>query len=332
MSAALSMTEDSSPSSLPPSTAADQVQAAQPSQLLRQAREAAGLQLASLSATLKVPVERLQALEEGRYQDLPNLTFARALASSVCRALKIDAAPVLQGLPQGGEVKLGSDKPQPARVFVSERQSPWRLPSAFKLGTPLLLSLLVLALAVLLWWWLPQRDAEPVAEGDAELTTSEPPAPALVSEERVPAAAAPAAGASPAGVPPVAAPAVAEPVAAPAAAPAPAATLPLVLPASPAVAAPLSPAPVNAAAPAAQSAQPRLQLRARATTWVQLKDGAGKELQQRTLQPGQTLDYDGELPLQVVLGRASGVEVIVRGQVFDTSAYAPNKVARFEVK
>ena len=79
-------------------------------------------------------------------------------------------------------------------------------------------------------------------------------------------------------------------------------------------------------------AQPRLQLRARATTWVQLKDGAGKELQQRTLQPGQTLDYDGELPLQVVLGRASGVDVIVRGQVFDTSAYAPNKVARFEVK
>ena len=51
-----------------------------------------------------------------------------------------------------------------------------------------------------------------------------------------------------------------------------------------------------------------------------------------TLQPGQTLDYDGAAPLQVVLGRASGVEVFVRGQVFDTSAYAPNKVARFEVK
>ena len=50
------------------------------------------------------------------------------------------------------------------------------------------------------------------------------------------------------------------------------------------------------------------------------------------IQPGQTLDYDGELPLQVVLGRTSGVDVIVRGQVFDTSAYAPNKVARFEVK
>lgn len=320
------MTEDSSPSSLPPSTAADQAQAAPSSQLLRQAREAAGLQLASLSATLKVPVERLQALEEGRYQDLPNLTFVRALASSVCRALKIDPAPVLQGLPQGGEVKLGSDKPQQAQVFVSERQSPLRLPSAFRLGTPLLLSLLVLALAVMLWWWLPQRDAEPVAEADAELTTSEPPAPALVSEELVPAAAAPAAGASPAGVSPTV-----EPVAAPAAAPAPAAPVPAV---GPAAAAPLSPAPASAAAPSAQSAQaqPRLQLRARATTWVQLKDGAGKELQQRTLQPGQTLDYDGELPLQVVLGRAGGVDVIVRGQVFDTSAYAPNKVARFEVK
>ncbi len=91
---------------------------------------------------------------------------------------------------------------------------------------------------------------------------------------------------------------------------------------------------IPAAAAAAQPAvgQPLLQLRARSATWIQLKDGAGKELQQRTLQPGQTLDYDGAAPLQVVLGRASGVEVIVRGQVFDTSAYAPNKVARFEVK
>ena len=41
---------------------------------------------------------------------------------------------------------------------------------------------------------------------------------------------------------------------------------------------------------------------------------------------------DGDAPLQLVLGRANGVEVIVRGQVLDTSAYAPNKIARFEVK
>lgn len=317
------MTEDSSPSSASQTAAAERPQTTPPSQLLREAREAAGLQLASLSATLKVPVERLQALEEGRYQDLPNLTFARALASSVCRALKIDPAPVLQGLPQGGEVKLGSDRPVQASAIVPSRQGMFRLPAAFQLGAPLLLSLLVLVLAVALWWWLPQRDAEMASEGEADAAASEPPVPTLVSEEPVPV---PAAAGSPLAAPPV----VVEPVAAPV----PAAPLVPAAPATPA--APVSSAPAASVTPVATAqsaqAQPRLQLRARATTWVQLKDGAGKELQQRTLQPGQTLDYDGELPLQVVLGRASGVDVIVRGQVFDTSAYAPNKVARFEVK
>lgn len=318
------MTEDSSPSSASQTAAAERPQTTPPSQLLREAREAAGLQLASLSATLKVPVERLQALEEGRYQDLPNLTFARALASSVCRALKIDPAPVLQGLPQGGEVKLGSDRPVQASAIVPSRQGMFRLPAAFQLGAPLLLSLLVLVLAVALWWWLPQRDAEMASEGEADAAASEPPVPTLVSEEPVPV---PAAAGSPLAAPPV----VVELVAAPVPAATPAAP---VAPATPA--APVSSAPAASVTPVATAqsaqAQPRLQLRARATTWVQLKDGAGKELQQRTLQPGQTLDYDGELPLQVVLGRASGVDVIVRGQVFDTSAYAPNKVARFEVK
>ena len=317
------MTEDSSPSSASQTAAAERPQTTPPSQLLREAREAAGLQLASLSATLKVPVERLQALEEGRYQDLPNLTFARALASSVCRVLKIDPAPVLQGLPQGGEVKLGSDRPVQASAIVPSRQGMFRLPAAFQLGAPLLLSLLVLVLAVALWWWLPQRDAEMASEGEADAAASEPPVPTLVSEEPVPV---PAAAGSPLAAPPV----VVEPVAAPV----PAAPLVPAAPATPA--APVSSAPAASVTPVATAqsaqAQPRLQLRARATTWVQLKDGAGKELQQRTLQPGQTLDYDGELPLQVVLGRASGVDVIVRGQVFDTSAYAPNKVARFEVK
>lgn len=321
------MTEDSSPSSASQTAAAERPQTTPPSQLLREAREAAGLQLASLSATLKVPVERLQALEEGRYQDLPNLTFARALASSVCRALKIEPAPVLQGLPQGGEVKLGSDRPVQASAIVPSRQGMFRLPAAFQLGAPLLLSLLVLVLAVALWWWLPQRDAEMASEGEADAAASEPPVPTLVSEEPVPV---PAAAGSPLAAPPV----VVEPVAAPVPAATPAAPVAPATPAAPAV--PVSSAPAASVTPVATAqsaqAQPRLQLRARATTWVQLKDGAGKELQQRTLQPGQTLDYDGELPLQVVLGRASGVDVIVRGQVFDTSAYAPNKVARFEVK
>ncbi len=74
--------------------------------LLKQAREAAGLHIAALAVALKVPVKKLEALESDRFDLLPDAVFVRALAASVCRTLKIDAAPVLQRLPQTSSPKL----------------------------------------------------------------------------------------------------------------------------------------------------------------------------------------------------------------------------------
>ena len=51
---------------------------------LRQAREAAGMSLATLAVALKVSVKRLEALEADRLDLLPDAVFVRALASSVC--------------------------------------------------------------------------------------------------------------------------------------------------------------------------------------------------------------------------------------------------------
>ena len=68
--------------------------------LLKAAREREGLHVAVLAATIKVSPAKLQALEQGLYDQLPNATFTRALAQSVCRSLKIDPRPVLALLPQ----------------------------------------------------------------------------------------------------------------------------------------------------------------------------------------------------------------------------------------
>ena len=68
--------------------------------LLRQAREAAGLHVAALAVSLKVPVRQLEALEAGRFEQLPDPIFIRALASSICRQLRIDTKPILAALPQ----------------------------------------------------------------------------------------------------------------------------------------------------------------------------------------------------------------------------------------
>ena len=77
---------------------------------LRQARENAGLHIGALAVSLKVPVKKIEALESDRLDLLPDAVFARALASSICRTLKIDAAPVLAGLPEGQRTTLKTDE------------------------------------------------------------------------------------------------------------------------------------------------------------------------------------------------------------------------------
>src|SRR3954470_9635203 len=92
--------------------------------LLRQAREAAGLHVASLAVSLKVPVRKLEALEQDRYDELPDAVFVRALASSVCRTLKVDPAPVLQRLPQTPQPRLAESRQAINAPFRSPRDGP----------------------------------------------------------------------------------------------------------------------------------------------------------------------------------------------------------------
>src|SRR4051794_32653278 len=74
--------------------------------LLRQARQAQGLHIAALAASIKVGQRKLELLESDQFDQLPDATFTRALAQTVCRALKIDAAPVLALMPPPGGYRL----------------------------------------------------------------------------------------------------------------------------------------------------------------------------------------------------------------------------------
>ena len=75
--------------------------------LLRQARQAQGIHIAALAAAIKVVPRKLELLESDQFDQLPDATFTRALAQTVCRALKIDAAPILALLPPLPGNRLG---------------------------------------------------------------------------------------------------------------------------------------------------------------------------------------------------------------------------------
>ncbi len=181
-----------------------------PGAILRAARVQQGMHIAMLAAALKVPPARIEALEAGRWDELPDPTFARALALSVCRTLKIDPAPVLAQLPQAwppaGLDKLGSGLNAPFRDRPDRMVStPWRRPAWWAAG------LLVVGAAAFVL--VPPRGVAPT------LPAAFPPASAPA------AAAAPVESASAAAAVAVAEPAAALPAPEPASAPPPDAAL-----------------------------------------------------------------------------------------------------------
>lgn len=90
--------------------------------LLRSYRTDLGLGIDALASAIRVPVAKLQALEDDRLDVLPDAVFARALALAVCRYLKTDAAPVLALLP-GQDVSRLAPKDERGLDFPLHRPS-----------------------------------------------------------------------------------------------------------------------------------------------------------------------------------------------------------------
>lgn len=281
--------------------------------LLRQAREAAGLHVAALAVALKVPVRKLEALEDDRYDQLPDAVFARALASSVCRNLKIDPRPVLERLPQTSAPRLIQSNEgigAPFRAPGDAVAPGWRehlaRPVSLAVGALLLGALVILLLPTL------RSEAPPVA------ARPEAPAVAMAASVVVPSAAPADAAATPSGS--------AADSALVGVAPAPAA-----LPAS-------APVPAMSAAPTAPAAEGPVPatgivvFRASGPSWVEVVDARGGVALRRLMAAGETAGASGNLPLAVTVGSASTTAVEVRGKPFDLGPVSRDNVARFEVK
>lgn len=311
--------------------------------MLRRAREAAGIASPEMATLLKVNEKKLAALEEDRFNDLPDLAFARALAKSICKQLKIKDDVVLDALPrlnvfQGVEhsdVALNMpyrDRSLSAGYSSSRGDMAWmRRKSVW--GTAAVLLLIAGMFAV---------------SPDVLKRFASTPKPAVVALSDgttvngvVPVeAAAPAPEVTPASPADAGAPTVADQVlsgqAQPAAAgqaaavPEPAAatttttTAATTAPSAPAAA---TAAPDAVAAPAAGGSG--LHFQASQEVWVQVMSGK-KRLFERTLQPGETVDVPGEAPLRIVAGRAEAVQITYNGQPL--SSTAKGTVGRYRVE
>lgn len=285
--------------------------------LLREAREAAGLHIGALSVALKVPVKKLEALEADRLDLLPDAVFARALASSVCRSLKIDPGPILARLPAQVVPNLELDTSTTDRTNLHSSQALWHAPMLSRTPRAVLGLAMVLvlgAVALLFMPDLPLRTSEPLAaEG---LSVGALPAGSSIPEPLAPSVALEPVAGSPDGRADAAMPAAVAVATVPAAPTAPV---------SRATAASV-PDRVPGPGPAA------LGMRARIPSWVEVTDATGTVQLRRTLNAGESVAVSGIPPLSVVVGRADAVDVQVRGQAFELLPLAKDNVARFQVK
>jgi cytoskeleton protein RodZ len=280
---------------------------------LRAAREKRGLHIAALAAAMKVPQRKLEALEADRYDALPDLTFTRALAQSVCRTLKIDAQPVLDRLPNPGDMpklaQVGAGINAPFRERPGrEEPTDWnwvRRPVVW--GT-----LLVLAAAAAIAF-LPERWFGTGRAAGVSTSTS-------TSTSSVGALAGPAASVATSVVPD-----------APSGASEPAFASTAPSPAAPGAAPSTTTTVIAPTAAASGPDRSPLMLRASAASWIEVQDANGQLLMSRNLMAGESTGIDGAMPLRVTIGNAAATLVEFRGRPVDLAPNTRDNVARLQL-
>lgn len=271
-----------------------------PGALLRAAREKQGLHIAALAAAIKVSPRKLDALEGDRFEELPDATFTRALAQTVCRQLKIDARPVLNLLPPAGRVELET---RPGGLNAPFRERPGREdpgPASFALRPLVVGAVLLVGAAVgvslmpAAWW---SRSAlAPAASQPAVVAVAAHPATAPVPAASEAAAVAEPSASAPSGETVFSAP-------------------------------PPNPAASESSAPAGL-----VQLRSSEASWVEARDARGQVLLYRMVLPGESVGLDGALPIRLTIGNAAATQIGFRGKPVDLGPSTRDNVARVELQ
>jgi cytoskeleton protein RodZ len=292
--------------------------------MLRSAREAAGLHVAALAVSMKIPVKKLEALESNRFDLLPDAVFVRALAASVCRTLKIDSTPVLAKLPISNVPRLNTDERGINAPFhVSGHSQSSNIP-AFILR-PSVLAVIGLLIGVLALIFLPDFQISDSNKNIASaidnvavvpvLVAPMPPSPVeVVTTLNTPASAAMSEAVMNTPISPTAA------------------VTPTVLQGAIVPATLLKEKSDLLVVESNSQIANLLAFKAKGPSWIEVVDSKGTVLLRKTLLSGEVVGLSGTPPFAVVIGRADAIDVDVRGKSFSLVGIAIDNVARFEVK
>lgn len=303
-------------------------------QMIRAARLHKGMHLAVLSVNLKVPVRQLEALEADQHDTSKGPVFVRALASSVCRQLQIDPAPVLAVLPQSMD-RLPLAR-QPLESLHADKRLVLDKLSVVRLiphQTVVIAAVMLAMIAALLWmpspWsWFqsepptPAQAPAPAAELAPTVTEA-----AAAEVQKAQAQANEVHLADTAVIASSSATATLQPSVPEATTGVTPATVPMSAPA-----ASTTPVANKAAAVGSAAGGAVLGFEASNDSWIEIRDGKNQVLWTRVVRAGESVQVQYPLPMNVVIGKARAVSVTYKGKPFDLAPHTKVTVARFEVK
>ena len=299
---------------------------------LAKARAAQGLSIHDVGARLKVPAQKVDAIESGNVDALPDLTFAKGLMRAYARLLQVDIDSLLarfhaQAAPPAPEIAIRRQGSLNASFDDRRRfRSSGTSGSGGRWIWLALVAAVVSAGALFgvdhVKQWLDAREQQFSQSGTETAVEAESGTVTAVLPHVMGGAASEAPGAMTGTEGAAAGTANASAT--------------LAMPLAPVTGTPATPnesgattAPAAAVPATATSAAGELQLRFSAQTWYEVRDASGKVVLGGTAKAGDEVAGGGTAPYKVVIGNVKGVAAMTRnGEPVDLQAANRNNVAR----
>ncbi len=283
-----------------------------PGRRLRQAREAMGMEVATVAEQLHLSKAMVQALEEENYEALPARVFVRGYYRNFARLVGVPEDIVLEEF--GQLCPEGEDCSVPPAVAQGIRKEIHSNHGLVRLATWLIVIALLTMFGL---WWKSYLDKKAPVDAPVVQTETAPAA----EMEKSPAAAAPSPAVVQAPKPVVRPETVEEPQETVADAPAAE-----VASSEPPVASQASSPPEEAVQQVV--APPRVLLSFRGDCWVDVRDSSRSFKLVGRRQAGDVFELKGEAPYKMVLGNARNVSITIDGSPFDLAPYTKGNVAK----
>lgn len=279
---------------------------------LRAAREAMGLDTATVAATLKLSGRQIDALESGDWSRLPGNTFIRGFVRNYARVVRLDPGELVADLDAPLPMATQLDLPQTTTAVLPQPGNAQKRDYATVLA-----GIVLVAIAVVAYYVVPPDFWQSRPQGTAPVIAAAPaPAPAFPP---------PGAAGDPA-MPPPAVNEAATPVVPPNA------PVPAVEPAAPPTATATATPSTADASPVAAASGKGLKLVFSQPSWVEVRDRSGQIIFSELNPAGSAREIDGQPPFSLVVGNATHVSVRYRGREIVLQPRSRDDVARVTVE